>query len=76
MLDSMQEIKSNPFINRLTDIAQSYGVSGVYVNWNPGGLTTEQKYLPLYLRGTNVNSNNGVALPSRYSFCFSPKLFK
>ena len=37
MLDTIQEIKENPIVNRFTEIAESYGVTGVYVNWQPGG---------------------------------------
>ena len=44
MLNSLQEIKENPIANRFSEIANAYGVRGVYVNWQPGGLNTGGVY--------------------------------
>lgn len=58
MLDSMQEIKSNPFVNRLADIARSYGVNGVYVNWTPEGLNNGGIYFVCGLDNSKICNRN------------------
>lgn len=38
MLNTLEEIQNNGIVNRFKEIAQSYGLYGIYVNWQPGGL--------------------------------------
>lgn len=38
MLNTLQEIQKNGFVNRFTEIASDFGLYGTYVNWQPGGI--------------------------------------
>lgn len=58
MLDTLQEIQNNGVVNRFKEIAESYGLYGVYVNWIPGGLNEDCVYFVCGLDKNKVLNEN------------------
>lgn len=58
MLDSLQEIQSNPITNRFLDITSSYGIHGTYVDWQPGGLNSGGIYFVCGLDPSKILNQN------------------
>ena len=58
MLDSLQEIQSNPITNRFLDITSAYRIHGTYVNWQPGGLNSGGIYFVCGLDSSKILNQN------------------
>lgn len=58
MLNSIQEIKANPIVNRFNEISQTYNIDGVYVNWCPGGLNEGGVYFVCGLDKTKIHQED------------------
>lgn len=58
MLDTKEEIKKNPIVNRFNEIAETYGIRGMYVEWCPGGLNEGGIYYVCGLDSSKINQTN------------------